>query len=175
MWKPIRINMQTKKIISNIINSSNKMKGANKEMSYLFCFFIYSAFFISAGFAQVLWFWIDYGTISRSFCVFSDAVTHGTKFAKSSPHKINFIKRITASWPSKGVKQVWDISSFLHVACHCQTRLASCLKLQKTSFSPFFIITWLSISHTKMENTPIYSCSHIENRFYIAFVILLLN
>ena len=43
-------------------------------------------------------------------------------------------------------------------------------------FFPFFnIITWFNISGTEMGSTSIYSCSHTENHFYIAFIILLLN
>ena len=43
----------------------------------------------------MFWFQINYAAISRSFGVLSYAITHDTKFPKSSPHKIVFSKTIT--------------------------------------------------------------------------------
>ena len=47
---------------------------------------------------------LDYATISRSFSIFSYAVTHGTKFPKSSSYQIVFSKGITALLTFRRVK-----------------------------------------------------------------------
>ena len=70
-------------------------------MSYLFCFVISSGFIVHAMFAQVSSFKNNYVTISASLGVFLYTAIHGTKFPKSSPHRIVFSKRMTVlqtSW-----------------------------------------------------------------------------
>ena len=71
-------------------------------MSYLFCFVISSDFIVHAMFARVSSFKNNYVTISVvSLGVFLYTATHGTKFPKSSPHKIVFSKRMTALQTSR--------------------------------------------------------------------------
>ena len=70
-------------------------------MSYLFCFGISSGFIVHAMFAQISSFKNNYVTISASLGVFLFAATHGTKFPKSSPHKIVSSKRMTALQTSR--------------------------------------------------------------------------
>ena len=70
-------------------------------MSYLFGFAISSSFIVHAMFARLSSFKNNYVTISASFGVFIYAATHGTKFPKSSPHKIVFSKRMTALQASR--------------------------------------------------------------------------
>ena len=70
-------------------------------MSYLFCFVISSDFIAHAMFARVSSFKNNYVTISVSLGVLLYTATHGTKFPKSSPHKIVFSKRMTALQTSR--------------------------------------------------------------------------
>ena len=63
MWKPIRINMQTKKIISNIINSSNKMKGQTKRC-HTFSVFLFIQLSL---YKQCSRKYFDFGQITQQF------------------------------------------------------------------------------------------------------------
>ena len=70
-------------------------------MACLFGFVISSGFIVLAMFARVSSFKKSYVTISASLDVFLYAATHGTKFTRSSPHKIVFSKRMTALQASR--------------------------------------------------------------------------
>ena len=63
MWKPIRINMQTKKIISNIINSSNKMKGQTKRCHTFSVFLFIQLSLYKQGSRK----YFDFGQITQQF------------------------------------------------------------------------------------------------------------
>ena len=63
MWKPIRINMQTKKIISNIINSSNKMKGQTKRCHTFPVFLFIQLSLYKQGSRK----YFDFGQITQQF------------------------------------------------------------------------------------------------------------
>ena len=63
MWKPIRINMQTKKIISNIINSSNKMKGQTKRCHTFSVFLFIQLSLYKQGSCK----YFDFGYITQQF------------------------------------------------------------------------------------------------------------
>ena len=63
MWKPIRINMQTKKIISNIINSSNKMKGQTKRCHTFSVFLFIQLSLYKQGSRK----YFDFGYITQQF------------------------------------------------------------------------------------------------------------
>ena len=92
--------------------STTAMKWRDKQTNvipFLFCYlisfhyiYIYIYIYIHSVCTSV--FILDYITISRSFSIFSYVVTHGTKFLKSSPHKIVFSKRITAALTFKRIK-----------------------------------------------------------------------
>ena len=70
-------------------------------MSYLFCFVISSGFVVHAMFARVSSFKNNYVALSATLGVFLYTATHGTKFPKSSPHKIVFRNRMTALQTSR--------------------------------------------------------------------------
>ena len=63
MWKPIRINMQTKKLISNIINSSNKMKGQTKRCHTFSVFLFIQLSLYKQGSRK----YFDFGQITQQF------------------------------------------------------------------------------------------------------------